>query len=671
MLSRRLPKSCMLIAFIGNSLSLCAQITAPNEWTWMGGSSAIGTACSQVYFCGQVGVYGTQGVASAENVPGGRNSGATWADSNGRLWLFGGAGFDAVGNNFFLNDLWRFDPSTNEWTWMGGSSQINQSGVYGERGTAAAANIPGARIASAIWTDKSGNFWLFGGWGLDANGVYSALNDLWNFDPSKNEWTWMSGGNTVNQSGVYGALGSPSAGNTPGGTYEASSWIDQNGHLWLFGGYAYDAFGILGLSNDLWEFDPSTLEWTWMGGSNRTGTACPAGQTQFCGYAGVYGTLGTPAPENIAGSRNSAFSWVDSSGHAWLFFGIGFDSTGAWGQLDDVWEFDPSTNEWAWMGGYNTLGPLGRHPGVYGTAGTASSNNLPGSRDSVSGWTDNTGNLWIFGGEGWDANSNMGEFNELWEFRPSTNEWTWMGGSNVVGPPDNHGQAGWPGVYGNLGSAAAGNIPGSRADAMSWTDNSGHFWLFGGGGFDSGGNWGYLNDLWEYQPSNTVNVPKADFSLTALATALNVVSSQGASTTITVTPEGGFASSVSFSCSGLPAGAICTFSPTSVVPTGAAASTTLTVTTSATAEVLRDRVTSLSHPAELAVVFFGLCWMRRRRVRLLSLLLFACLGFVTACGGGSGAGNGTRAGPSSTANLLVTAISGSLQHSITVSLTVN
>ncbi len=36
--------------------------------------------------------------------------------------------------------------------------------------------------------------------------------------------------------------------------------------------------------------------------------------------------------------------------------------------------------------------------------------------------------------------------------------------------------------------------------AAAWIDHSGHTWLFGGLGNDSTGTFGYLNDLWMYQP---------------------------------------------------------------------------------------------------------------------------------------------------------------------------
>src|SRR5580693_6818955 len=83
------------------------------------------------------------------------------------------------------------------WTWMGGSSTVpgsNQGrpGVYGMLGKPAAANIPGGRGAAALWKDQGGNIWLFGGYGFDSNGAVSYLNDLWELDPSTNEWAWMS-----------------------------------------------------------------------------------------------------------------------------------------------------------------------------------------------------------------------------------------------------------------------------------------------------------------------------------------------------------------------------------------------------------------------------------------------------------------------------------------------
>jgi N-acetylneuraminic acid mutarotase len=303
-------------------------------------------------------------------------------------------------------------------------------------------------------------------------------------------------GSQYGQPGVYGTLGTPAAGNIPGGRTSASSWTDSKGNFWLFGGMGYSSpliNGALypGYLNDVWEFDPSTNEWTWMGGSNATGYGS--------GYPGVYGTLGAPASGNMPGGRYEASSWTDSHGNFWLLGGLGYDAADNKGDLNDLWEFTPSTNEWTWMGGSSTVSVNLAYPGVYGTLGTPAPGNIPGSRYTGSAWTDSTDRLWLFGGQGDDALGHWGYLNDVWEFDPSTNEWTWMGGSSTV-PPTSGGSGGQSGVYGTLGAPASGNILGGRYGNSNWTDTSGNFWLSGGQGYDSNGNEGYLNDLWEFNP---------------------------------------------------------------------------------------------------------------------------------------------------------------------------
>jgi hypothetical protein len=53
-------------------------------------------------------------------------------------------------------------------------------------------------------------------------------------------------------------------------------------------------------------------------------------------------------------------------------------------------------------------------------------------------------------------------------------------------------------VYGTQGIATTGNAPGSRANAVTWTDRAGHLWLFGGEGNAEPLAGSALNDLWEY-----------------------------------------------------------------------------------------------------------------------------------------------------------------------------
>jgi N-acetylneuraminic acid mutarotase len=384
------------------------------EWTWVSGSSTVPG--------NQKGIYGTQGVAAADNVPGGRSGAVSWIDSSNNLWLFGGGGYDSMGGLRILNDLWEYNPSTKQWTWVSGSNVGNGNPVYGTQGVAAPANVPGARSGAVSWTDSSGNFWLFGGGGYAANGNVGDFNDLWEFNPSTKQWTWVSGSNTVNAKGVYGTLGSASGANVPGAREDAVSATDSSGNFWLFGGYGYDSTAGPAVSaydlNDLWEFNPSTQEWTWMSGSSTAGSLAP-GQT--C-PPGAYGTEGTAAAANVPGGRNTAVSWADATGNFWLFGGLGCDASGTPGSLNDLWEFNTTSKTWAWQNGSNSVGPpqggTGGPSGVYGTEGTAAATNTPGGREGSITWVDASGNLWLFGGFGHDSTGAQGELNDLWSYTP-------------------------------------------------------------------------------------------------------------------------------------------------------------------------------------------------------------------------------------------------------------
>lgn len=76
---------------------------------------------------------------------------------------------------------------------MSGYNTINNTSVYGTKGTEAAANKPGGRNYPASWRDAAGNFWIFGGFGYSATITAGYLNDLWKYNPTTDQWTWVSG----------------------------------------------------------------------------------------------------------------------------------------------------------------------------------------------------------------------------------------------------------------------------------------------------------------------------------------------------------------------------------------------------------------------------------------------------------------------------------------------
>lgn len=421
--------------------------------------------------------------------------------------------------------------SNGTWTWMSGGNQPNGAPSYGVQGAAAPGNLPGARQFPASWTDPAGNFWLFGGFGVAANGESGFLNDLWKFDGTN--WTWVSGSDTINAIGTYGTVGVPAPANVPGARESMAAWADASGNLWLFGGLESTG-GVKGHFNDLWKFDPTTTRWTWVSGSqvinaegsfDLQGNPVPGGVPDarfgpaawvdkegafrlFGGYgssrginvhlndfwkfdpitttwtlvsggpttaAGSYSpTPGAPTPGNIPGARKEAVGWADAAGNQWLFGGFGLASGGT-GLLNDLWKFDGAN--WTWVLGSNSVNP----PGLYGTPLVAAPN-APGGRAAETLWTDAAGNQWLFGGYGMAGKS--GFLNDLWKFDGTA--WTWVSGSNGINVGD---------IHGDLGIPAAANAPGGRNGAASWTDKNGAFWLFGGLSPD-----GVHNDLWRYQP---------------------------------------------------------------------------------------------------------------------------------------------------------------------------
>jgi hypothetical protein len=128
--------------------------------------------------------------------------------------------------------------------------------------------MPGSRWGAAGWVDKGGNFWLFGGWGLDSTATNGngALNDLWVYTPNATAgqpgtWVWVKGSNTGSDNGNYGSLTGPYVTHyvyTPGGRSNATHWVDGLGQLWLFGGEGYDSTSTTGNGylNDMWRYLP-------------------------------------------------------------------------------------------------------------------------------------------------------------------------------------------------------------------------------------------------------------------------------------------------------------------------------------------------------------------------------------------------------------------------------
>jgi N-acetylneuraminic acid mutarotase len=459
--------------------------------------------------------------------PGGRDFAVTWKDNAGRKWLFGGKGYPykitlppGVIPDNLLNDLWVWD---GEWIpanlpmYQNSSGDFlvdptplqsqDVSGAYGTLGAATAGAAPGSRWGGSTWTDAAGNLWMFGGQGFDSSPSQDSalLNDIWEWVPGAldshfagqgiagtftGQWIWQGGSSTGNQSGTYGTQGAAAAGNIPGGRWAAASATDPSGNVWVFGGQGYDSAGKVGLLNDLWEYNSTTKQWTWIGPS----TSNVANQN------GSYGTLGTGSGTTAPGGRQHGTLWADASGNIWLFGGFGFDSTGTGSPegaiLNDLWKFSTTTKQWTWVSGGGPTG-VANQAGTYGTQTTAAAANVPGARWGSVGWVNADGDLFFFGGWGYGASTTQGTgfLNDIWEYDHTTGQWTWWKGSSGVNQQT--------AILSPAGAPFVNNVVSGRRGAAVWQpDALGYVTVFGGEGYDTtpGAPPGYLNDLWDYLP---------------------------------------------------------------------------------------------------------------------------------------------------------------------------
>lgn len=433
-----------------NDLWVCVMTSDYCQWQLAGGyHSSFGAGIiANAQHEGQGAIYTNLGSSFPipTPVPGARWGAASWTDNAGVLWMFGGNGNTASANGL-LNDLWKYDPSAfnginyttavGQWTFVGGSQSVNQGGSYS--GT----QFPGARVSPVTWKDASGNIWLFGGYGYDGSANVGFLNDLWEFNGTT--WTYMTGSKTANPAGVYGTQGTGAGTNFPGGRQEAVGWPDNSGHLWLFGGEGYDSTGtVTGILNDLWMYSIAGNQWTWVTGSKlmnqlgsyelqpMIGPVSTRGAAGTCGLTQGDTNLGC-SPVSTAGaepgSRWGASAWADAGGNFWLFGGWGLDSTGTNGNgaLNDTWVYTPSATAgqpgtWVWVKGSlsgNANGNYGPETRPYLTYYIWT----PGGRSNAASWVDGNGQLWLFGGEGFDATSATGNgyLNDMWRYLPYPN----------------------------------------------------------------------------------------------------------------------------------------------------------------------------------------------------------------------------------------------------------
>ncbi|MGB3947286.1 MAG: T9SS type A sorting domain-containing protein [Bacteroidia bacterium] len=521
MIKKNYIKKAKLIALFFTATVLLAN--AQNlEWCWKTGPQySFETSGSNPNPYNLNAVYSNQGQYNSNTLPGNTEHCVGWTDINGDFWAFGGQGLnDNTGCcNGWLNSMFKYSPTLNQWAWIRGNSQriggppfpAYTSGPapnYGQVGVSNPANDVGGRRSATAWTDKQGNFWLFGGSlqvSDDPNGGWTMhyFNDLWKFVPNGNggDWTCMKrrgvapNYNYWDDDGNVSPNDSDPSNDMPGSRMRAKQWVDVNGDLWVFGGAKNYVYGGGGNNyyTDMWRYNIVNNSWV-----------LENGNTSF-DQIDVYGTMGQFNPANHPGARIDFISWTSKDGrYLWLYGGtragvLGLPTSNPH-DYGDMWCFDTQIKQWAWMGPNSSSQGVSFVP-VYGVKGVADINNHPGSRVNSYSWVDDDGNFWLFSGLSYDgiwqgggSYINPVRTQDVWKFTfdapgSLTGKWTWMAGPDIstidAGP--NYGT--------NPGLPDSTVLPGAGNGGACYKSGN-QLYFFGGWGYGKNGTAGETGDVW-------------------------------------------------------------------------------------------------------------------------------------------------------------------------------
>jgi gliding motility-associated-like protein len=467
----------LLFVMIINTINASAQ---GGVWTWMNGSDTSGGP----------GNYGVLGIASDTSVPVARYQSAYWKDKQGNFWMFGGVTWQ---NAPYVeqNDLWKFNPTTNQWAWMNGPQfDGDVNGEFGTMGIPSVNNYPSVRGWGVnCWTDTAGMLWLYGGYGADSNGNRGDLNDLWKYNPYTNEWTWMKGKSTFFETSKFGTKDVFADSVTPGSIQEVkSSWVDKNNSVYLFGGKHLNAFAYgYETSNHMWQYNQSVNQWRWRKGNNAVSVT------------GAYGAKGIEDTANYPPGRASYTKWADAFGNFYIFGGGRFLNAALNANqpnmYNDTWKYNPITNAWTWVNGPNVSNTyIG-----YGPFCIQDSVIFPNPRiENQTAQNDVCVNaFWNFGGFNMLSAKS---YNDLWLFNSLDNDWIRVHGKDTAGFAGNAGQKGIANVTNDIGGRCGVNI---------WVGNNNNdLWVFGGINYNTSD---VNNDMWRFVPDS--NCFKIKFEL--------------------------------------------------------------------------------------------------------------------------------------------------------------
>mgnify|MGYP000206281341 CR=1 FL=1 len=522
------------------------KYTEAAGWELLGGDSfncdAAGVPNGQT----TISSYGSLRTASASNWPTPRMGAAYDVASNGDLFFYGGYGLDENGTVGTLADLWMYDISLGQWLHYYGAKTANQAlSVSGE--------YPGGLFKPALMVDFA-----------ELNGYQ--IHSMKFFGGGKSVYSdgdfWVNNiNNTYNLSWIVNFGGSPSVSYLAGDDNPAAagggcplSPSDRNGMAYarkgvdhyILGGFKEDPSLSQGSSLngyahlDFWRYNASSC-WVQLSAPQNFGYSGSAGNSLFEMNGSIY-FYGANVYDNGSGEfknlqtlqryDDASDTWEQVRGDIHLIGGGDFananllSAKGPFGEYSgEVW---PKNAGYAFAacsngttmylyGGQRDFDNPEIYSGFYkfngtewalisdaGITSTYIYNNPtlpvtnPGNRVDASGAYDAVNDRYFLFGGYMETNVNgsrvLQRTDDFWVYENET--WILLSGVNSGANAERNGS------YGTLGQASASNYPGSRHSAMTWVDQNGDFWMFGGYGRDAtSASRSYLNDLWRFDYS--------------------------------------------------------------------------------------------------------------------------------------------------------------------------
>lgn len=264
----------------------------------------------------------------------------------------------------------------------------------------------------------------------------------------------------------YETLGEFSPINIPANAYGFDGSLK-----WKSGNRIY-LYGVDSNKTSFWAFDMDIHQWKCI--------ETDVGDVNW-GQKGVF------SPTNDPGKRNYyGITWTDYLGNLYLLNGTG-------NSHNDLWKYDLSLGQWAWIGGYNdSSGTNGNH----GEIGEESPDFFPSHRNYATAISDDNGYVYIYGGVGgaWDYYHRT----DLWRYNINNNSWTLL--YENPNPQD------YPRAQNivEIGVENELNHPGYLIDYTSWY-SAGYLWYFSGcSQLLSPESEECYNQIWKYNLNNNL-----------------------------------------------------------------------------------------------------------------------------------------------------------------------